>query len=899
MKKINRAILDINNVISKNIDRFDDSERGLLSQNILGQLRNLVEHTFLKIYNEHKSLDLEPQYENFQKAEKYVKGIGKLRFLGKFHNLLQITVSHYTADENNSERLMLKYYEYLLKIKSFLMKEYQLEILSNINEFSINIDKTTQEYYEKIADKIKLKDNRRVRNDRYYIQKIKPFFINQEVFYEVTFTRSHDSVTKFDRIIAFTRFDILSNYAVKLFIRQDFIEILGTKMPITIIENWEVSIRPCELKNFSYILGNDIKIQTSHKEYKELMKFLTHTNFTLNELITLEEGHYNHVKSKITEDAKIIFFDVLDKCRNIVKNTESGQNIIRYLLYKMNNKIIKRQYEYGGCHMLSNLHLIKWKCIPFEQMPFVTSLVSHNPRIHDLFESISALGKEHELFARLIKNNTEMKGKLFTPKDEIEGFENIEQLVKTYNNAVYYKHTHRKIVSYKDFFYIRGYKEDTIEIIKRFKELSSSSIKDYSKSVNSWLKDTNHEIDCPDKEKFLINMFAQSKVALIYGAAGTGKSTMINHISNFFHEHKKLYLTNTNPAIDNLKRKVNSTHCKFMTIAKFLSSHNRENEFALVFIDESSYVSNADMLAILKKVSFQLLVLVGDVFQIEAIRFGNWFEVSRSFLPQNSISELKKPYRSNNEKLLELWDKVRNLEDDILEHITKNNYSIKLDESIFENYEEDEIILCLNYDGLYGINNINRFLQANNQNESISWSELIYKINDPILFNNTQRFGPSIYNNLKGKIIKIEVFDKHIQFDIEINKVLNEMDTEWYDFELLDNKDEKKSIIRFIVNKYKTTDDDDDSSDAAVPFQIAYAVSIHKAQGLEYNSVKVVITDEIEEQITHNIFYTSITRTKEKLKIYWSPETESKILKNLEKRNNQRDSGLLKSTGEI
>ena len=44
-----------------------------------------------------------------------------------------------------------------------------------------------------------------------------------------------------------------------------------------------------------------------------------------------------------------------------------------------------------------------------------------------------------------------------------------------------------------------------------------------------------------------------------------------------------------------------------------------------------------------------------------------------------------------------------------------------LDESIFEHCEEDEIILCLNYDGLYGINNINGFLQSSNPNESVVW----------------------------------------------------------------------------------------------------------------------------------------------------------------------------------
>jgi ATP-dependent exoDNAse (exonuclease V) alpha subunit len=74
-----------------------------------------------------------------------------------------------------------------------------------------------------------------------------------------------------------------------------------------------------------------------------------------------------------------------------------------------------------------------------------------------------------------------------------------------------------------------------------------------------------------------------------------------------------------------------------------------------------------------------------------------------------------------------------------------------------------------------------------------------------------------------------------------------------------------------------------------VPFQVAYAVSIHKAQGLEFNSVKIVITDEIEDHITHSIFYTSITRAREKLKIYWSPEVEQRILKTIRPKDINRD----------
>ncbi|APT76051.1 helicase [Marinitoga sp. 1137] len=894
IKNIDKAILDIDKVISKNISKFDDSDRGLLSQNILAHLRNLVEYIFLKIYS--KGNDIEINYDNIQKAKKYIKGKSSYNFLNKFYKLLKISVSHYTLDEDSSERLMLKYYEYLLKIKSFLKEKYNLDVFINIDKFPIDLDSTTQEYYEKIVEQIEKPLKGKLQNDRYYIQKIKPFFVDNKVYYEVTFTRSHDRVSKFDRVIAFTKHEISPNYAIKLFIRNSTIKILNKTMPISIIEDWEVSIRPCELNNFAKIFDFKINIQSSHQEYKRLMAFLTNSGLSLDEFIQLEDSYYNEIKYNIIKDIKSQFFDVLDQCRYLVKNNNPGENVIKYLLYKMNNKVIKQQYYHKNFNKhLSNLKL-KYGCIPFDQIPFSTSLINHNPKFYDLLNCLNVENREDELFARYIKNNTEIEGILFTPQEEIKNFENIDQLIKAYNSKLYYRHENRSLNKYKDFIYIKGYRDDTIEIIKLLKALAFSGIKNYSKSVHDWLQNSGYQIDCNDKKEILINMFEKSKVAMIYGSAGTGKSTMINHISNFFNNSKKLYLANTNPAIDNLKRKVNAQNCKFMTITKFLSSKNSNVNFDLLFIDESSTVSNDDMLNVLRKASFKLIVLVGDVFQIESIRFGNWFNISREFLPKNVLFELTKPYRTTNNDLLELWNKVRNLDDDISEHLAKKNYTTKLDESIFKKHEEDEIILCLNYDGLYGINNINRFLQANNPNTAVYWGELVYKVNDPILFNDTKRFGPSIYNNLKGKIVFIEKKDDYIQFDIQIDKVLNETDImDYNDIELIEDDANGKSTIRFKVNKYRSTDEDDESTDTIVPFQIAYAVSIHKAQGLEYDSVKIVITDEVEERITHNIFYTAITRAKKQLKIYWSPETENKILSRLKKIDNKRDAYLLKN----
>ncbi|EGO8955013.1 helicase, partial [Enterococcus faecalis] len=206
----------------------------------------------------------------------------------------------------------------------------------------------------------------------------------------------------------------------------------------------------------------------------------------------------------------------------------------------------------------------------------------------------------------------------------------------------------------------------------------------------------------------------------------------------------------------------------------------------------------------------------------------------------------------------------------------------------------DEIILCLNYDGLYGINNINRFLQSNNTNKSVNWGVVSYKIGDPVLFNETSRFSPALFNNLKGKISNIEKLDTEIIFDIEIETVINEMDIGNLDLKLISST-KNNSVVRFSVYKYPNmSETDNDSDDTVVPFQIAYAISIHKAQGLEFNSVKLIITDEVDELITHNILYTAITRTKKNLKIYWTPETEKKVIEHIKIDENRIDESILK-----
>ncbi len=902
MLRIDKAILDVNAAICDNINKFDVSERGLLSQNILSQLRNFVEYLAIKEYSQGR--DVNPNdYSVNVIAIKEMKKRGDLRFLYKFHEMLQKSVSHYTIDRDGSERLMLKYYEHLLKIKLYLKQAHNMEVLNNIEEFPLNTDTELFDYYKKIAERIETPSPyiQPVRyDDRYYIQKIKPFFVNQNIYYEVTFSAANTNNSKFDRVIAFTKQEICENYAVKFSIHNDNINILDKNMSILIIDRFEVSIRPCEWDNFSKIFGPKEKHTTTSVEYRGLMSFISTVRMSLTELVSSEQEYYDYIKLKITSGAQAIkIFETLDKCRDIIINNKAGSNVLRYLLYKMNNRIIKLQVNTNQSVYLSNLFLHNG-CIPFDKMPYCTSLLQHNPRIYDLFDSITDVGREHELFARYIKNNIEIEGNLFTKKSDITNFNEIDKLIEKYNQKLYSGHTNRRLETYKDHVYIREYTEDGTEIIKCLQELASSGVSQYTSSVDSWITREAYTIDDASKEEILKNMFSDSRVALIYGSAGTGKSTLIKHISNFWADKQKLFLANTHPAVDNMQRKVTASNSEYSTIANFLYKTNHKTEYDIVFIDECSTVSNNYMRKVLEKANFKLLVLVGDVYQIESISFGNWFSIARKFVPDSCVFELSHPYRTKNKELLAVWDRVRNLDDSILEPLVKNRFTARLDETIFEKNIEDEIILCLNYDGLYGINNVNRFLQNNNPNISILWGINIYKVGDPILFNESNIFSPLIHNNSKGKIVGIRTEEQRIWFDIELDEAINELDAYGYDFNLVGESENGNSIISFSVNKYRNTDEDDDENNSTVvPFQVAYAVSIHKAQGLEYDSVKIVITNEIEERITHNIFYTAITRTKNKLKIFWSPETEQFVLKHLEVKNPNKDAYLLSQLSSL
>lgn len=251
---------------------------------------------------------------------------------------------------------------------------------------------------------------------------------------------------------------------------------------------------------------------------------------------------------------------------------------------------------------------------------------------------------------------------------------------------------------------------------------------------------------------------------------------------------------------------------------------------------------------------------------------------------------------------MKLWDEVRNMGNNniVLEQTVRNDYSHSIDEDIFIPRAEDEIILSLNYSGLYGLNNINRLLQMSNPKPPVDIGILRFKANDPVLFNDSRRFS-LLYNNLKGRIVALQDYQNLVYFIVDVELELSKDEVAMC--EGLDFIEQRGSLTRvgFIVNRMPSysSDEESTSNEHILPMQVAYAISIHKSQGLEYDSVKIVIADETEERITHNIFYTAVTRARSELTIYWSPEVCNRILNRIRPANYERDYNLLEAKNSL
>lgn len=884
-------------VIDKNIEANDIlKDRGLLSENILSQLRNLVEDSAILINNRENSLNLDSHYDNVRDSMSYVSGLHKYKYINNFHESLQKTVSHYTPNEGNAERLMLYYFRYICMLKNTL-KEFGLMVLKNLDKFPIYEDELTKNYYLNICKKIDEIPNDvkpYLRPGRFYVNKCKTIYAYGRVYFEVTLTKATNYTNKFERILMYSREYIPDNYSIKVSYVEKDVRIFSYNSKIRLINNYVVSIRPCELKNVAKILGEEIRIEDSYKEYGNVMKIIKDDETNLLEIVLSSEDKYMNYLTEIREGAgNYNISNLLSLLRKRLKDNLPGNNVLRYILVKLENVVIRDQYESVSNSHLGGLYL-RNKSIPFDSMPYAMSLYNHNVSYFHLINAIDDYNRDEEKFAKHIKDNSELNNKLYTDASEVEKFGDLGALLSKYNrnlmNFGIDLSGKNSIKNEHNLLYINSYESNSIEIIKKMKEYMCCPGHEIIDSMKN--SDYSFEELTSDKIELLGSIFDRYSIALIHGPAGTGKTKMLEVLAYIFKNFSKLFLSNTNTSVENLRKrisKVDDLNSYFKTTASYNNYDNKN--YDILIIDECSTVSNMEMLKILNKQKFKIVILSGDVFQIESIKYGNWFSLTYNMFKKDFVYELLKNNRTDDEDLKELWKKIRDDDEYGYEKICNKEYSSVPDETIFTPVCEDEVILCLNYDGPFGINNINKLLQDKNYNNEISIGIDSFKIDDHIIFNDCPRFK-NLYNNLKGIIKNIELDEENdkIWFTILVyDAVTNDFDS----FEIL-NSENNQTLVKFYVKNFKDTNEDDSDFEHIIPFSLSYALSIHKAQGLEYDSVKIIITSNVDDRINKNIFYTAITRAKKYLKIFWSSESQKKIFEQMQTSNNTRDISILK-----
>lgn len=124
MATLSEKILSIDKTICRYLDQAELSERGIVSQDIIAHLIAFVEHIMLNFYS--KNTDILDTTENIEKGIVNAQVTSELKELYRFHKYLNIVAIHYSLDEGNSERLMLKYYKYLLDMKNLVEKYWNM-----------------------------------------------------------------------------------------------------------------------------------------------------------------------------------------------------------------------------------------------------------------------------------------------------------------------------------------------------------------------------------------------------------------------------------------------------------------------------------------------------------------------------------------------------------------------------------------------------------------------------------------------------------------------------------------------------------------------------------------------------------------------------------------------------
>ena len=414
--------------------------------------------------------------------------------------------------------------------------------------------------------------------------------------------------------------------------------------------------------------------------------------------------------------------------------------------------------------------------------------------------------------------------------------------------------------------YLKKYYDAEEDIAKNLRNIDSYKI-DTFENLDVLLKDLEKDLKIDynlDQEK-AITTALNNNITIISGGPGTGKTTIINAITKLYIKEKRLGPADIMNTIALLaptgrasKKMALSTSLPAYTIHRYLKWYKEGNTFffnefnktnhKLIIVDEVSMIDIELFDALLKGISPNIkLILVGDINQLPSVGPGLILEDLINsdyfnYVPLNQIYRQSDnsyiPYLAKEIKNRDLSEEFLSKKDDYnFIQTKKENIKEVLEQiikySLSKGINEEKIqILAPMYKGENGIDNLNVILQSIYNPSSVSKNELVY--------------GDVIYRENDKVLQLVNDLEKNVfNGDIGFIKKINDKEI------IIDFEDSKVSYSKKDLKQIKH----------------AYAITIHKSQGSEFEHVIMPIVNNYYKMLYNKLIYTGVSRAKKTLTI--------------------------------
>ena len=497
-------------------------------------------------------------------------------------------------------------------------------------------------------------------------------------------------------------------------------------------------------------------------------------------------------------------------------------------------------------------------------------------------------------------NSSISKEKLFTLLDEALDFSNKEDL---YENCIMEMVAEDKLHQTKTNRFAPSMlyfaEKKILEFFQRRQNslIKQTIIKDFDRYITKKEKSLGFKLN--DEQKQAVELINNGeKTILLIGYAGTGKSTSSRAILELLEEivsYDDIHCI----ALSGIaaQRISETTKYKSSTIQSMLITHQEKDYFPykVILLDEASMVNSVTFYKIISKIDEDtVFIIVGDDGQLPAIGAGDILADTIRF-NLAPIIKLTKIYRQNElqaittiandirEAKIPAYDKE--YEDFKFIDVSINNY-YALKNSLLE-YEFNKIrnennlkILntILNISSKY-VNKITQYIKDKNIDKALVAFQVITPMKSGLLgVENLNINLQKLLNNsnaqvYQGKKYQYKLADKVIHIKNENMKTVS-MD----EYKKDSNKFQEKRIFNGMLGIIIKMDFENEvcvvlyPNDDSVVFydfdnienllSLAYCLTIHKTQGMEYDTALIPMS--FSHFIMHNtkLLYTAITRAK-------------------------------------